>query len=90
MKVLAVAPHPDDETLGCGGTLFRHKQEGDELYWVIGTCISEDTGWSKADVKKRDIQIDAAAKKYRFTDVFDLRMPTTQIDVLPFSEIINR
>ena len=28
-RVLAVAPHPDDETLGCGGTLFKHRQAGD-------------------------------------------------------------
>ena len=34
-KVLVIAPHPDDETLGCGGTLFRHKANGDEIYWLI-------------------------------------------------------
>ena len=36
-KVLVIAVHPDDETLGCGGTLLRHKDEGDEIYWLIVT-----------------------------------------------------
>ena len=22
--ILVIAPHPDDETLGCGGTMFHH------------------------------------------------------------------
>ena len=34
---LVFAPHPDDETLGCGGTLYRHKNSGDELFWLIIT-----------------------------------------------------
>ena len=48
MKILVIAPHPDDETLGCGGTLLRHKANGDEISWVIVTDISVDTGWSES------------------------------------------
>ena len=90
MKILAIAPHPDDETLGCGGTLFKHKADGDEIYWLIVTGISEDAGWSNDTVKKRDNEIDAVAEKYGFSDVFNLRLPTTKMDTLPVSDLIEK
>ncbi len=37
MKVLLVAPHADDETLGAGGTLNRHVREGDDVTVVVMT-----------------------------------------------------
>lgn len=37
MKVLVVAAHPDDEILGCGGTIERLKKEGHEVdYRILG------------------------------------------------------
>lgn len=34
-QVLVVAAHPDDEVLGCGGTVARHAQSGDEVHVLI-------------------------------------------------------
>jgi len=90
MKILVISPHPDDETLGCGGTLFRHKVEGDELYWAIVTSISEDMGWPEVTVVKRDAEIEAAAKKYGFEDVVNFGFPTTKLDTFPLSDLIEK
>ncbi len=89
-KTLVIAPHPDDETLGCGGTLFRHKLEGDDLYWLIVTCISNNSGWSKDEVNRRNEEIDKVSKKFAFKDVFNLSIPTTKIDTIPLSELISK
>ena len=32
MKILVIAPHMDDEVLGCGGTIARYVAEGNELF----------------------------------------------------------
>ena len=42
-KLLAVFPHPDDETLGLGSTLARYSAEGVETYLVCAT--RGERGW---------------------------------------------
>ena len=34
-RVLVVAPHPDDETLGVGGTIAKYSAQGDEVFVLI-------------------------------------------------------
>lgn len=88
-KVLVIACHPDDETLGCGGTLLRHRAHGDDIYWVILTNIDEQSGWAKGKVKARQNEIDHVADSYGFKKIFKLNFPTTQLDQLPKSELIK-
>ena len=37
MRVLVIAPHPDDEVLGCGGTIAKYAANGDEVYVAVVT-----------------------------------------------------
>jgi LmbE family N-acetylglucosaminyl deacetylase len=37
LKLMAVLAHPDDESLGFGGTLARYAAEGVETYLVTAT-----------------------------------------------------
>lgn len=34
MRALFIFPHPDDETIFCGGTIVRHIENGDEVVWI--------------------------------------------------------
>jgi len=51
MKILVISPHPDDEVLGCGGTMARHSINKDEVYLCIVTKGYEPD-WSKAKTDK--------------------------------------
>ncbi len=34
-SILVVAAHPDDEVLGCGGTMAKHRAQGDDVHVLI-------------------------------------------------------
>lgn len=36
-RVLVISPHPDDEAIGCGGTLSKHIAEGDDVMTIFVT-----------------------------------------------------
>jgi N-acetylglucosamine malate deacetylase 1 len=90
MNILVVSPHPDDETLGCGGTILRHKKNGDKVYWLNITDISLETGWDEKKVNKRKSEIDSVIKRYKFSKFFNLSIPTTKVDTFPISDIIQK
>jgi len=89
MKTIVIAPHPDDETLGVGGTLLRRKAEGVSLAWVIVTNISIEAGWSAEKVKQRADEIERITKLYGFEEVYYLNFETTQLDTIPMSDLVS-
>ena len=39
-NILVIAPHADDEVLGCGGTIYKHHLNGDKVYVAVMTNAS--------------------------------------------------
>jgi LmbE family N-acetylglucosaminyl deacetylase len=89
-KVLVVAPHPDDETLGCGGTILRHIAQGDAVAWLIITGMSEQKGFTTAQIAARADELHAVAALYQFTSVHNLGFPTTALDTISMAELVEQ
>lgn len=89
MNILIVSPHPDDETLGAGGTILKLIAEGHNVYWLNITNIDKYTPATQEQKDKRYAQIEAIKAFYNFTGSFDLKMPTTQLDTVSDSEGIS-
>ena len=89
MNCLVVSPHPDDEVLGVGGTLLRRKNEGHSLGWLIVTSIDARGGWSDEQISIRKIEVQRISQLFSFAEVFELGIPTTQLDVIPMKELVG-
>jgi LmbE family N-acetylglucosaminyl deacetylase len=89
-RIIVISAHPDDETLGAGGTLLRHHKNSDEIYWLIVTSISEEHGFSKDQVAKRSEEIKKAANMYNMKAVFQLDYPTMRLSDRELNELIPK
>ncbi|GAB3535552.1 PIG-L family deacetylase [Pontibacter brevis] len=75
-NILVVSAHPDDEVLGAGGTMLKHKAKGDAVYWLIVTNIFEKHGFTAERVKSRQQEIEEVAARLGVTKTFKLDYPT--------------
>ena len=89
-KILVISVHPDDETLGCGGTLLKHKANGDKTHWLIATEIKKSEGFSDSVIKKRNMEIKEVKDIFGFDSIDNLGLSTTKVDSYSMSEIVSK
>ncbi len=94
MNILVLAAHPDDEVLGCGGTIARRAQEGHQVYLaILGEGItSRYVQPEEADqellqalrARSKDV-----ARLLGAQDVFTYSLPDNRFDTLPLLDIVK-
>lgn len=92
MKTLIIAPHPDDELLGCGGTLLRRIDEGGEVAWLLMTAITEGAGWSVEQIQQRAAEIDRVRESLQVAPhhLYALGFPTAELDQIPMNILVGK
>lgn len=88
-KILFVAVHPDDETLGCGGTILKHKQNGDKIYWLIITKASQKISSNTDIIEIQNSYVTEVAHEYGFDVWKQLDFITSELDQYPLWQIIS-
>ena len=78
-NIIVISAHPDDEVIGAGGTLLKHRDAGDSIYWLITTNVFENQGFSNERVESRQREIQKVAELLGVTKVFLLDYPTMSL-----------
>ncbi len=86
MNILVIAPHPDDEVLGCGGTIRNNVKLGNQVFVCIVTeAYTPD--WSEEFLKNRLKEIEKCGQILGIKKFFFLKFPTVKIDTFPQKDL---
>ena len=90
-KILVCVAHPDDETIGCGGTIAKHLKNGDKVFCVSMTDgVSSRDNFKKKDISKRNYSLKKAEKILGFEWVKTQKIfPDNQLDTVKFLDIVK-
>ena len=88
VKILVIAPHPDDEVLGCGGTIAKHVSAGGEVYLCMVTRVYPPD-WSENEIPRRKQEVLKANEILGIKKTYFLDFPTVRLDTIPLKELVD-
>ena len=86
MRVLIISAHPDDEVIGAGGTIARHADKGDDIYWCVVTDAYSPP-WSEDYLRIAKEQVYGVKEVLSIKEVFFCGFPTVKLNTVPYIDI---
>ena len=95
MRVLVIAPHPDDEIIGVGGTIAKRANDGDEVYVCVVTK-GKSPIFNDEFIEQGRKECRKADKKLGVKETIFLDFPAVMLETVPryefngkISEVVN-
>ena len=90
-SILIIAAHPDDEVLGCGGTIVKHSNMGDSIHVAfLADGVFSRLGEEKLqenELARRRKSAKKACKILGVNSVSFADFPDNRMDTVPLLEI---
>ncbi len=89
-NVLVVVAHPDDEVLGCGGTLAKHIAAGDDVYILFmtnGISAREDVCYTEQIIRNKGMKNAMSTLGVEQFNCLDF--PDNKMDTVPLLSIVK-
>lgn len=87
-KILVIAPHADDEVLGCGGVLNKFKNK--KIYWMLLTQIHlPNKHYNKKLINQKNLEVEKIAKKIGVKKLFKLGFEASKLNKKDLPNLIE-
>ena len=91
-NILVIAPHADDEVLGCGGTIYKHHLNEDKVYVAIMTNASKGAPELFSEKYIDNVRNEAlkAHKILGVTETLFFDLPAPKLNQYPLYKIADK
>jgi len=87
-NILVIVAHADDESLGCGGTIARHIDEGDNVAIAFMTNgVSARLEINNSEIDTRQSAMNLAMDRLGVKDITCFDFPDNKMDSVPLLEV---
>lgn len=90
MKAIVISPHPDDETLGAGGTILKLISQGASVAWLNVTNMKVEYGYPEQTVQRRADEMERVRKATGYSAFYDLGLQPAALERYAKTDIIAK